>query len=209
MTVIIAMRETDDAILIAADGEATEGSALRLPFGNKLRQHPKGAIAWGASGNPTIGYEDFSPWLMQYSWPPKDWRTFRNNAIREFSRLNGDQRNLTKLAGKTPTEDDTATCLLVGWVGSPGIYEFNDQGKATSYWSPDGFHAIGSGKNHAYVAHRTLAVMSAPPVDKLVVIMQIVSSTAPGCGLPYTIWRVKENGIVNVETETTKNEQPA
>lgn len=199
LTVIIAMRENETSILLASDGEAIEGgeTLLRLPSGIKLQCHPAASIAWATSGNPTIGDEEFGTWIKSYKWPPKDWRTFSEQAIKRLSELNGRQRHLVKLSGKESTKDDTAECLLVGWLDRPEIYEFNDAGKATPYWSI-GFQAIGYGKAHAWIAYKTLdSISTMTPLEKLKRIMEVVTTTMPGCGPPCSIWRVTQDSITD------------
>jgi ATP-dependent protease HslVU (ClpYQ) peptidase subunit len=203
VTIIVAMRENDDSVLIAADGESMESSLLRMKNNSKLGKHPAGLIAWGTSGNSAIG-EVFSAWLQSYTWPPKDWFTFKEQAIEELSRLNGRQRELTKLSGAEVKDDYLCSCLLVGLIDSAGIYELDIVGRASPYWEV-GFQAIGSGRLHAGVAYRTLCNVSGPThLQKLIIIMQVVTQTAPGCGPPYTIWRITKDNITDVSSGEDK-----
>ena len=195
MTIIAAMRESDASILIASDTEGTEEGGIRLNNRRKLRHHPHAPIAWGCSGNITIGIEDFAPWLESYNWPPADWRTFRRQTTETLAKLNAEQRQLVQLSGVRLQESDTANCLLVGWLNHPEIYEFNDRGIATAYWER-GFQAIGTGKLYAWTAYKTLQHCDGlEPLQVMMIIMHIVVTTAPECGFPYHIWRVTEKGI--------------
>jgi len=196
MTVVVAVREDENSYLLAADGEASEGPTLRIPFEHKLFRHPTGLVAWGVSGNRTVGAQDLSEWLKHHSWPPKTWRLMRDETNRHLSRLNGAQRNTIRLAGLEPKPGDFAECLMVGWLDSRAeIIEFDSGGKASSYMS-QGFHSIGTGKSHAWVAYKALSVVeNLAVIDKLHGIMMTVLSTAPGCGVLYRIWRITPSNI--------------
>ena len=62
MTIVVAIKESDSSLLLAGDTGAFEPS-LNLRFDNmpKLFYHPKGILAWGYSGSPTIVDERFHP----------------------------------------------------------------------------------------------------------------------------------------------------
>ena len=96
MTVIAAMRESEDAILLAADSGGWEEPGGRIHVADKLQAHATAPIAWASAGNTTVG-SDFDKWLKAYDWPPADWTTFRDEAIESLSRLNGRQRELVAL----------------------------------------------------------------------------------------------------------------
>lgn len=60
MTIIAALRESDDSILIAADSARTETpSGFRKIVDDKLQKHPSAPIAWGGAGNPHIAINGF------------------------------------------------------------------------------------------------------------------------------------------------------
>lgn len=70
MTVIAALVESDDALLLAADsGETQTPGPLRSLDLHKLHRHPVASLAWGVTGDVQISQE-FSAWLEAYAWPP-------------------------------------------------------------------------------------------------------------------------------------------
>jgi hypothetical protein len=206
MTIIAAMKEGVDSILIAADSEYEESGQIRLGGGaRKLKRHPTGMLAWGISGNTTLGEIAFCEWVQAYSWPPPDWRTFERTAITELSRLIGEQRKLVELSKAQPNPaHDAAECLLVGWIGDiPEIYQFGDGGQVQSYLS-DGFSAIGKGNIAAWVSYLTMRnFKGVTELTKLRAIMNVITHTIAGCGGEYYIWRVKKEII---ETSLEKSE---
>jgi len=201
MTVIIALRESDTSILLAGDGEVSEEGALRLTL-QKLRKHHSKPLAWGYIGNNIIDNEGFSQWL-QSDKRPNEWIPFVQQAIKEFSELNGRQIQLVKSTGRIPTPKDMIACLLIGWLDKANIVELSESGKATSYIDA-GFHAMGAGKVHAYTAQRVLSTIGGyKPLDMLNMIMEITTSLASGCGKPYWIWRITPDGVTELNAEGT------
>ncbi len=198
MTIIAAMREDTNSILIAADSEYEESGQIRLGGGaRKLKRHPTGMLAWAISGNTTLGEIDFCEWIQAYSWPPPTWRIFERDAITKLSYLIGEQRKLVELSRAQPNPaHDAAECLLVGWLGDlPEIYAFGDAGQVQSYLQ-DGFCAIGKGNIDAWVSYLTLRDFGGiTQLTKLQTIMNVITHTISGCGGEYYIWRVKKDII--------------
>jgi hypothetical protein len=195
MTIVAAMRESATSILLAGDSGAREGVDIKLGSLHKLRSHPKNCLAWGISGNVAVGFEDFTPWLESYNWPPSDWKTFRDQAIDKLSELNGAQRRLAIKAEIKPDDNHVADCLVVGWLDHPEIYLLGADGIAQSY-SDMAFEAIGSGAVNAWLAHMTLQhISSVPKLIELQIIMDVVTKTAPFCAAPFQIWRITKDGI--------------
>ena len=196
LTVIVAIKESDSSVLLAADGEVLEGDAIR-EVKAKLRKHPSAPLAWGATGNTTIDY-DFTKWLQEYAWPPSNEDVFREQLINKLSELNGKQRELTSLAKAQIKEDYLCSVSLVGYLNKLMLLELDDVGRASLY-DGIGFQAIGSGKGHAWIAYKMLKTASdLSQLNKLKIIMQTVITTAPRCGLPIEIWRVTEKGIETI-----------
>ncbi len=198
MTIVVAIKESDSSLLLAGDTGAFEPS-LNLRFDNmpKLFYHPKGILAWGYSGSPTIVDEDFTPWLKNSIWPPTDWRTFRNQTIDKFAELNGLQRRLATKAEAKDRDNNVADLLLLGWIDTPELYLFGADGNAQSHLRA-GFLSIGSGALHAVTAYKALVNENVPNLSiltKLQITMDTVLRTAVGCEFPYNIWRLKKDGI--------------
>jgi hypothetical protein len=197
MTIVVAMKENDNSILLSSDSGAFDASTnLRFNNCRKLSFHPKALLAWGYSGNPSIGWEDFTPWLKSYNWPPIDWRTFRNQAIDKLAELTGEQRKLAIKAGAKSDEGNLADCLIVGYLDRPEIYYLGVDGNAQSYWDM-GFNAIGNGANNAWVSYTALEYLrpKIPKLIELMIVMQNTTQTAIGCEIPCYIWRITEEGI--------------
>lgn len=195
MTIIAAMKESEISILLSSDTGAMENLNVRLSNFTKLRSHPKANLAWAASGNKSIGIEDFTPWLESYNWPPSDWKVFKNHAIDKLCELNGEQRRLFAKSGATIEDDILADCLIVGWLDRPEIYLLGNNGIAQSYWDI-GFEAIGSGANHAWIAYKALEhITTLPKLLELQIIMDVVARSAVGCELPFHIWRITKDSI--------------
>lgn len=199
MTVIVAMRESDDAILIGSDGEFTDTLGLR-DTDTKLRRIEEEAVVWGCTGSSTVG-DDFSEWLRQFKWPPPNWKVFRDDAVEKLADLNGRQRTLVAKAGAEWKDEYAAECLLTGWIGEiPEMFEFNNRGEVTSYIK-QGFYAIGAGRLIASVADRILRrLQGLTPMEKFGLLMDVVVSMTPKCGPPIYIWRVKPRGVEEVAT---------
>ncbi len=198
MTVIVGVRENDDCILLASDRGIQDFGGLRdiLPY-VKLNKLERATIAWGCSGNGTLG-EEFSKWLMGQVAPLTSWKQLQDMVVNKLAELNGTQRAITRRAGVEPTPDHLVSCLLAGWVDNqPGIFEFDDQGRFATYWA-QGFYAIGSGSAVAAIAARTLRQIKASGIDKLRLLMDVVVKTARGCEPPITIWRLRAGDITEV-----------
>lgn len=200
MTVVAALREADDALLIAADSGVTHWPGpIRDQYHSKLQRHPTAPLAWVGSGNPYVTIEGFAPWARTYPWPPRDWDTFAQRAAGELARLNGRQRRLAERA-RAKDENGTGEILLVGWLSTPEIFEFDDHGRITSA-REDGFHAMGSGGEHVRVLYRLLERLpgpAVPPLERLAWSMEISAGTVEGCELPVYIWRITRAEVVPV-----------
>jgi ATP-dependent protease HslVU (ClpYQ) peptidase subunit len=194
MTIIAAMKENESSILLASDSEVAIGD-IRLNYGNKLCRHPSASLAWAIAGDHTIGVDSFTPWLKAFKAPLPDWKTFSDQAIRKLSELNGERRTLIELSHSKPNKNDVCNCLMVGWLDRPDIYELDDRGIITSYWR-FGFHALGSGSLHSWVAYKALTSIGLSALPKMRAIMEAVVTTAPNCNQPIYIWRITQDTIV-------------
>jgi ATP-dependent protease HslVU (ClpYQ) peptidase subunit len=87
--------------------------------------------------------------------------------------------------------------LLAGWLNTPEIVELDDRGNVTLYFAR-GICAIGTGKPHALIAHRTLErVTNVPPLEKLHWIMSVAAAMVYDCGPPVHIWRITAAGVTD------------
>lgn len=201
VTVIVAMRESEDSVLIGADSEVTQEGGLR-------RTSPKLAgikgvpIAWGASGNPSIGIHQFREWMRTYKWENATWSEFVDEAETELARLNGIQRRLTEESGAELKPNFLSDVLVVGWLrGKVAIWVLSDDGRRTPA-KDVGFYAIGSGGPTATSVHNALIVLrdqynlALPTAQQnMETILHVTALTAPGCNWPVHCWRVKPTGV--------------
>lgn len=198
MTIIAALWESENSILLASDSEIVETpSMVRSSTDRKLQSHPAAPLAWGTSGDGGLGIDGFGKWLGQYAWPPPDWDTFKDQVATKIAELNGKQRQIMKLAGVQAEESNLCSALVVGWLDGPAIIEIDDRGIATYIHRDFGFQAIGSGGVHAKLID--LAYRYVKPnlteIKRLVLIMQLAISRAAFCGLPVRCWRITASGI--------------
>jgi hypothetical protein len=207
MTIIASLKEGEDSLLIAADSALTEPQiGYRSLCTNKLQRHSQAPLAWGISGNPTIGIDRFGPWLREYSWPPSDLRTFQDEVACKLSEFNGKQREICKLAGIEAKPDDLATVLVAGLLNVPFIFEVDERGVLSNLPEGQNFHAIGSGAAHAkliYLAF-TAVTIQAQAAERLRVIMELAASAATMCDPPIHIWRVTRNGAEEVTPQPAR-----
>ena len=207
MTVIAALRESPDSILIASDTAITETGAGITDRGvQKLFRHEKPGLVWGTGGDVTVGFEQFGRWMQDCDWPTESWETFGEAARAELSQLNAAQRARIREAGGRVRREDTAEALIVAFVDGTGhLLELTSRGTANPY-DKFGFHAIGTGKLHAYTAKRVAEVMmsnikidGASPelgaLGQLHAIVMVAAGLAPGCGRPVDLWRVTSEHV--------------
>jgi hypothetical protein len=76
LTVVIAIKESDDALLIGADRMGLESDQLKVTSSSKLFKHSKENIVWGCAGNTEIAKHEFSPWLQSLDIG-NDWQTLK------------------------------------------------------------------------------------------------------------------------------------
>jgi ATP-dependent protease HslVU (ClpYQ) peptidase subunit len=198
MTVIVAFREDSDSILLAADSGGKESPGeIRLYGQQKLQKHPTAKLVWAVAGNAGLVGQDFTAWLKNMDCSNLEWEPFRDRAAEKLSCLNGFQKHLIEKSGSSVGEEDLGAVLLTGWLGNPerpAILELTEGGQATFY-ADEGFHSIGSGKPHAYIAHATLTPINIEPLQRLRHIATIATKMAQKSELPISIWRITKDAI--------------
>lgn len=194
MTIVFAMREYDNSVLIGADTQRTDDAGIKDKK-HKLQCIPNSLVAWACAGNDDLGNR-FTRWLQDYQWPPASWDSFEQVLQTTLADLNGQQRALTKRSGAEWNKDYGVSCLLVAWLNDECHIEgYDDDGLKVSF-KPEGCGAIGSGRAHAIIAYRTLEGIKGPDaMTKFVHILQIAARHAPGCEEPVDIWRIRSDGI--------------
>ena len=193
----------------ADTGTFDVGSDLKFSGDTKLLQHPTAPLAWGTSGNVTLGM-DLSAWISGYAWPPNDWDHFRKDVAEYLADLNGVQRKLMKRAGAKPSADDLATVLFAGWLDTPLIFAVHWDGKQEVN-SGDQFYAIGSGRAFAQVAYDALILAPRRPARRQAfgIGVLIAAHRHRYCNPPINVWPVTSKGIKMVlENFGTGKEAP-
>jgi len=195
MTIVAIMKESEDSLLLAADSQFTDG-AIRSTH-SKLRTVPEQLITWSSAGNPSIGLDEFGGWLKAYDFSGKNWSSFAEDATSQLSRLNGAQRERTRLSGVEWNKNFAADVIIAGWLaGIMGAYALSEDGRfhdALQY----GFEAIGVGAAYAKIALSTVRLCQGDQ-DKeatLKIVMRIVAERVQDCILPIEAFRLKKDII--------------
>jgi hypothetical protein len=200
MTVIAALQESPDSILIAADSQTMElqvTGQVRHSSNHKLQVHPKLPIAWGVYDNIGIGAE-FNEWLKQYHWAPLvEWYDVQQQIAEHLATLNGSQRRLCTIAGRLVQDSELCGALIVAFYGGIGrVFQVSASGMVSAKQEHE-FHAVGSGFIHANIAYKTIMRVG-PNIsaeNKLRTAVQIAAEDAPTCGPPVHVARVTSNGV--------------
>jgi len=198
LTIIVAMKESDDSLLIGADSMNTEDGGLKAIGAVKLFRHDKENIVWGTSGNREISRHEFSPWLQSLSIEG-GWEWLKLTIADKIAELNGRQRERETKAGVPHNSESVIGCLLVGWLnGESQIYEFTNDGRIDSYIQ-DQFRAIGGGMPVAHGAYgamkRTLGIEN---LNKFKIILETTITSTIACGGKFFIKRVNKDGVIDV-----------
>ena len=99
MTIIAAMWESDNSILIGADsGETENGTGFRSINENKLLSPPKMPLVWGAAGNPAVGIDGFAEWLKKQD-SFRTWNALRDACQDKMAMLSKRQVSLRNTIG--------------------------------------------------------------------------------------------------------------
>jgi 20S proteasome alpha/beta subunit len=199
MTAVVAIKETETSILMAADTQGTEDDVLQLRE-SKIFWHSRKKLGWSYSGNVGEITFGFSEWL-ESKGDSLTWNAIVQEGAHVFATINSKLRNLTQMATGKCGINDLAECLIVGFLENPNkpdIIELSSSGKVTSYWQK-GFHAIGA-KLPAYSIYETLKRISPQdsPVQKLENIMEVMTDILVVCGKPYDISRITPTEVVKV-----------
>jgi len=201
MTIIAAMWESEDSILIGADSGETETTTnLRLINNNKLQRYsnPSIPLAWGAAGNPAIGIDGFAEWLRNHE-PFTTWQGLKANCEDKMAELVG-RRNALRIKMNIPynfISRDDASVLLVGCLeNSLRMLEINQE--AIGYFIAQRFHTIGM--NPAVIAtnYRTIEQTRTPTLEDFARVLDISARSFPQCDPPIHIWRVTREGIIEL-----------
>jgi hypothetical protein len=197
MTIILAMRESDTAILLAADSAWTEHTAqgtIRSPSQEpKLHQLGKSPLMIGTASDQGRLTTDFVNFLQSLS--VDNWDDLKDTVRPFHARLHGDAKGLYELARKEFLSTNGLDGLLVGWIGGkPDIVEFQNPGKTDSYWE-EGFHAIGGASGFAIVVYQALKDVDMEPLGKLNRILDTLIYSVPLIKGPKVVWRVTPHGV--------------
>ncbi len=204
MTIVALMKESESSLLLAADSQFTSEDIRTIH--SKLRQVSNQPIAWSSAGNPSIGLDEFGRWLETYDFSGKDWCSFAEDAIGQLNKLNGAQRERTKLSGAEWNKNFAADVLIAGWLaGKMGAYALSEDGRfhdALKY----GFEAVGTGGSYAKIALYTARVCMGDQdtVNTFKIAMRVVAKHVQDCFLPIEAWRLKKDTIEPAFTLATE-----
>ena len=201
LTIIAALRESEQSLLLAADSGGEETPGIRLQNEIKLRRHDNYQIAWGGSGNPQIAL-DFSNNLQATKRLPGTWYDCSRKIANILGVENDRRRKAAEASGvrELPAAELT-DILLVGWINNiPEIIELSDNGGILLYLSLNQkFHAIGTGKPYAYAAFNALSALNrGNHLEHLKVVIGVTARIAPQCDIPTHIWRITPTDIEEV-----------
>lgn len=203
MTIIAAIFESDDSILVSADSQVTESpSMLRSLTALKLQSHNTAPLAWGAAGDYSLGVR-FSEWLREYEFPPKDRDKLRDDLSKKLAELNGKQRKIIKLSGVEVKEENLCDALIATWLDGPVIFDAENNGIATFVSREQGFKAIGSGSYHFSLVYTAFQIIK-PPASVAVLFhlaMRVAANKAQQCAEPIHVWRITKDGIKDISQE--------
>jgi hypothetical protein len=196
MTLVMALKENDQSILIGADSEQTDEHGLKSVTA-KLHQVKDLPLMCGTSGNADIGNRLFTGWLDGLTMAGADWLQFSELASEHLSDLNGAQRQRSKSAMVQLTPGVfTADAILAGWLqGHPDIFALSEDGRFDSAWQR-GFLAIETGSHSAVAIYNCFKYLSRIGEIKLTperiarLILDVVALTVPNCGPPVELWRI-------------------
>jgi len=197
MTLIAALKESDDSVLIASDSAITEypGGILTDSI-NKLRKHSREGLVWGTSGDRETGSR-FDQWMSNVEWPPDSWDTFSDKCANYLASLNGKLRERMRTAGVNEEEikKSVIDVLVVSYFQTMHILELESDGKETNY---NNFHAIGTGKIFAWVSYKTIEPINGTSIDKFKIITQVATKVTNDCDFPIHIWRLTKDGVIEI-----------
>lgn len=195
MTIVALMKESEDSLLLAADSQFTDGD-IKSTY-SKLRKVSSQLVAWSSAGNPSIGLDEFGEWLKTYDFLEKNWASFAEDAIGQLSRLNGAQRERTRMSGVEWNKNFAADVIIAGWLADTmGAYALSDDGRFHDALQ-HGFEAIGTGAKYAKIALHTVGLCQGYQ-DKettLKIVMRVVAERVQDCILPVEVFRLKKDGI--------------
>jgi len=191
-----------DYILIASDSQLTEAPGGLRSVMQKLQRHDSAPLAWGTSGNPALGIDQFTEWLKSYPWPPKSKAEFQDKVAKKVSEINGKQRGRCKSAGVEATEEELFSVLVAAWLDDDAfVLAVDNRGVIDSIDSLS-FHAIGSGRIFAKVVNTTINSLTPSPfsdwVERFRFTVKLVASVAPACSSPMAIWKLERSGITEL-----------
>ncbi|MFC2006682.1 hypothetical protein ACFLUQ_00750 [Chloroflexota bacterium] len=211
VSIIILAKESDDALLLAADRQFTSDGIKSNSL--KLRKVPGQQIVWSSSGSSSIGLTDFGNWINTQTFDGKNWGLFYPKAMDKLNKLNSKQRKSTESARASALfkdEDITAEILIAGWLEDKmGAYELTRGGQAI-YISGQYFNAMGDGRRDAYVAREAL-IRGKGNLDCLTIlkiVMESVASHVDSCNNPIDIWRITKDSVEGIMGEKPPEEKP-
>ena len=199
MTLISVVKETESALLIAADNlEYNPEGRFSITPKSKLNRVGSGALAWACAGNATVGGW-FSGRLRANA--PTSWFdvTDENGLRNAVAKLNGSERGSAQLA-RIPWKDDFGvTCVLAGWLnGEVGIWDIDTCGQPTPFLD-HGILFEGGPVKEAHLIWDALEDSNKTPLEKLQSVYKVIGVRTRMIDEDPDIWRITSEGITVVQ----------
>jgi hypothetical protein len=176
--------ELDDKVLFAADGVVYRSGPAgvsevrqRVP---KAWRHPRHAVAWGFTGDESIGL-DFNRWIQDQEF--KNWSTLIDRCNQMVASLNGNAVRLADIAG---TSGHPIDALVAGYMDGAKIVHLYGDGTARFVPDPGQPLFLGGGFGPSYVAWESLkrAVDPFDPETNFRLVIETAIDTLAALGGP-------------------------
>ncbi len=192
MTIIAALRESDESFLIGSDTRAIDPDLGREIQAKKLYEHPKIRLVCGCAGYLQI-CKDLGQWF-EGQCSPLSWDTLVAELVKQ-------QNTVTRRRGEGGKEEHSADCLLVGWVNGEGRILESRQHHPEQYHSD--YYFVGNLAPQAmsiYTALSSLVKQTGIKLTASQALWTIISSTfTPNCW-PIDMYRVTPKSVDQLKT---------
>jgi len=197
MTIIAAMRESEESLLIGADSGSTTLSGFRQLVDDKLHRHPDRMIAWGIAGSPYLGINLFTKRLQDTRPAPDNWENLTNLARTLLVEICDNELKFSEPFHSKNTV--LLSVLIVGWLADkPGMLML------CCGHPPDlaeyGLTAIGQETISMDFGYKLLEKSAMSNVDKFLLLLNTGAVSFDACSPPVHVWRIKKDSIQIVES---------
>ena len=193
MTVLAAVLESDDSILVASDTTGLAQIETGSAHDGRIYFHESGPLSWAISGFITLDVDELSQELKGCLWPALSWWSFADEVSRSISASNRRRRELVP----EMSVEGATQMFIAGWLDhEPQILQIDASGNVFSV-KERGFVAIGNGAGDALTVFRShqLLNLSISHSEALENALIVAAESNPGCRLPVLIWRINAHGV--------------